>query len=214
MIAILRNVPFVQHHKPVFRGIWRMLIGVISRGADLTVRPVIVMLCRLIGPSVLTGMMHSFPGPILSYVARCGGAKLGVGTIFDGHFLVTNPVTGDLRNFQTGVGCYIGPDVMVDLVKHVRLGDHVALSGRVILLTHADPGPGGYLERNFYPRKAEAIEIGDDVWIGAGAIILPGVRIGRAAVVAAGSVVTKDIPDHTVVAGIPARIIKHLTAPA
>jgi chloramphenicol O-acetyltransferase type B len=52
--------------------------------------------------------------------------------------------------------------------------------------------------------------IQDDAWIGAGSIILPGVTIGEGAVVAAGSVVTKDVPSYTVVAGVPARPIKRI----
>ncbi len=55
---------------------------------------------------------------------------------------------------------------------------------------------------------AEGIIVEDDVWIGAGAIITDGVRIGQGAVVAAGAVVTKDVPPHTVVGGVPARVIK------
>ena len=51
--------------------------------------------------------------------------------------------------------------------------------------------------------------IGDDVWIGGGAIITPGVNVGSRVVIAAGSVVTKDVPDDVVVAGVPAKIIRH-----
>lgn len=56
------------------------------------------------------------------------------------------------------------------------------------------------------------IHIGRNVWIGAGAIVLPGVTIGDGAVVAAGAVVTKDIPDNTIVGGVPAKVMKTITA--
>lgn len=57
---------------------------------------------------------------------------------------------------------------------------------------------------------AQGIVVEDDVWIGAGAIITDGVRVGRGSVVAAGAVVTKDVPPHTVVGGVPARILKEI----
>ncbi|MCH5312687.1 MAG: acyltransferase [Prevotella sp.] len=58
--------------------------------------------------------------------------------------------------------------------------------------------------------STKEVTIGNDVWIGANATILPGVTIGRHCVVAAGSVVTKDVPDYTVVGGVPARVMKKL----
>lgn len=59
---------------------------------------------------------------------------------------------------------------------------------------------------------AEGIVVEDDVWIGAGAIITDGIRVGAGAVVAAGAVVTKNVPAHTVVAGVPARVVKEIDA--
>jgi len=69
--------------------------------------------------------------------------------------------------------------------------------------------------RRYEPTPAEGIRpviIGDDVWIGTGAIILKGVTIGDRAIVGAGAVVAKDVPADVVVAGNPARLVKHLTA--
>jgi galactoside O-acetyltransferase len=57
--------------------------------------------------------------------------------------------------------------------------------------------------------RAAAVSIGDDVWVGAGAVILPGVAIGYGSVVGAGAVVREDVPEGTVVAGEPARVIRH-----
>ena len=54
------------------------------------------------------------------------------------------------------------------------------------------------------------VTIGDDIWIGANAVILPGVHIGSHCVVAAGAVVTKDVPPHSLVAGVPAKVIKQI----
>ncbi|HKM25207.1 MAG TPA: DapH/DapD/GlmU-related protein, partial [Corynebacterium sp.] len=61
---------------------------------------------------------------------------------------------------------------------------------------------------------AEGIVVEDDVWLGANVVVTDGVRIGRGAVVAAGAVVTRDVPPHTVVAGVPARVIKEIDGTA
>ena len=88
----------------------------------------------------------------------------------------------------------------------VRLGEGVILSYGVKVLS-----AGFDLEK--YPEKREhyckTIDIREKAWIGAAAIILPGVTIGRGAVVAAGSVVTRDVPEYTVVDGSPARPVKN-----
>lgn len=92
----------------------------------------------------------------------------------------------------------------------IRIGERVYLAPHVQLLAvdHVFSDPA----RPFVDQgiTARGIEIEDDVWIGAGAIVTDGVRIGRGAVVAAGAVVTSDVAAHTVVAGVPARVVREI----
>jgi acetyltransferase-like isoleucine patch superfamily enzyme len=88
------------------------------------------------------------------------------------------------------------------------LGDRVSIGPRVtlVLSSHANAS----MVRGAIQEKKPEIRIDADAWIGAGVIILPRVTIGEGAIVGAGSVVTKDVPAHTVVSGNPARVIKTL----
>jgi len=90
----------------------------------------------------------------------------------------------------------------------VEIGDRVYTSPftQIIAVNHVFDDPNRpFVEQGI---TAEGIVIEDDVWLGAGAVITDGVRVGKGAVVAAGAVVTKDVPPHTVVGGVPAKIIK------
>ncbi|HBB36360.1 MAG TPA: transferase [Cyanobacteria bacterium UBA8803] len=92
----------------------------------------------------------------------------------------------------------------------VEIGDRVYTSPftQILAVNHVFDDPSrSFVEQGI---TAEGIAIEDDVWLGAGAIITDGVRVGKGAVVAAGAVVTKDVPPHTVVAGVPARPIKKI----
>lgn len=92
----------------------------------------------------------------------------------------------------------------------VSIGDRVYTSPQVQIaaVNHVFDDPTRpFVEQGI---TAQGIVIEDDVWIGAGAVITDGVTVGKGAVVAAGAVVTKDVPPHTVVAGVPARVIKHV----
>lgn len=108
-------------------------------------------------------------------------------------------------NFFANAGC-----CLLD-VAEIRIGHNVFFAPNVQLYTATHPLD--HLER----RSAESgrpIVIGDDVWIGGNAVVLPGVRIGSRCVVGAGSVVTKDVPSDVVVAGNPARVIRQLVPPS
>ena len=111
-------------------------------------------------------------------------------------------------------------DVMIG--DHTRIGLHNTIIGPVTIGNHVNLAQGitvTALNHNFDdPKKrideqgvsTKPVVIEDDIWIGANAVILPGVTIGHHTVVAAGAVVTKDVPPHSLVAGVPAKIIKQL----
>lgn len=86
------------------------------------------------------------------------------------------------------------------------IGDGVGIGPRVTIVINSDPYPSPL--QKIYPKKTQPVNIRKGVWIGAGAIVLPGVTIGEFSVVAAGTVVVKDIPPYSVAAGVPARVVR------
>ena len=92
---------------------------------------------------------------------------------------------------------------------HLFLGDRVSIGPRCVFIIMAHPNASAI--RSILQEKPSYIRIENDVWVGAAAVILPGVTIHEGAVVGAGAVVTKDVPAHAIVAGNPAHIIKYLS---
>lgn len=90
----------------------------------------------------------------------------------------------------------------------ISIGNRVAIATGVVIVGSSHPNYS--VLSGIYPVDDGPITICDDVWIGANAVILPGVTIGKQSVIAAGAVVTKDVPPCCVVAGVPARKIKDL----
>jgi acetyltransferase-like isoleucine patch superfamily enzyme len=118
-----------------------------------------------------------------------------------------------LCGFSIGNEVYIADDLIIveELTErgNVTIGDRVSIAPRVTLVTSSHPNHSRI--RGFAPVSQGPIVIEDDAWLGAGCIILPGVRVGRGAVVGASSVVVEDVPPLHVVAGQPARTIRQLT---
>lgn len=106
------------------------------------------------------------------------------------------------NNFYANHGC-----IILD-VGNVQIGDNVLLAPNVQIYTAAHPTNPA--ERLTGKEFGESISIGDNVWIGGGAIICPGIKIGNNVTIGAGSVVTKDIPDNVIAAGNPCRVIREV----
>ena len=126
------------------------------------------------------------------------------------HFWVEPP-------FHTDYGChtYIGEnfyanyDCIIIDVAEVHIGDNVFFGPRVGIYTAGHPIDP--VIRNKQLEYGKEIHIGDNVWVGGNTVINPGVTIGNNVVIGSGSVVTKDIPDNVVAAGVPCRVIREIT---
>lgn len=130
--------------------------------------------------------------------------SLGRHSVIESFTCINNAVGDVVIGDHTRIGLHntvIGP---------VTIGSHVniAQSVTVTALNHNFDKPGIRIDQQGITTRP--IVIGDDVWIGAGAVILPGVTIGSHCVVAAGAVVTTDVPDGTLVAGIPAKTVRKI----
>ena len=128
----------------------------------------------------------------------------------------------------SGGGVWIEPPFFCDYGSNITLGEkvffnfncvvldvaHVLIGSRVLFAPavqiYAATHPLSASARSTGLELGKAIEIGDDVWVGGGAIICPGVRVGARAVIGAGSVVTKDVPEGVLAAGNPCRVIREI----
>jgi maltose O-acetyltransferase len=112
------------------------------------------------------------------------------------------------RNIHVGDNFLANYHVTILDIREVIVGDNVMIGPNVLISTVNHPlRPSG---RRAHLGIAKPVRIGNDVWIGGNAIILPGITIGNNCVIAAGAVVTHDVPDNSLVAGVPARFLKTL----
>ena len=123
---------------------------------------------------------------------------------------ITPPFQCDYgRNISVGTNVYFNFNcIVLDVVK-VRIGNNVLIGPGVQILTATHPIDP--IERRKGLEIGMEIKIGDDVWIGGGAIICPGVKVGDGAVIGAGSIVTRDVPGNVLSAGNPSKVIRKLS---
>jgi len=142
---------------------------------------------------------------------RATGVRIGAKSIVMGPLDITGP--GDMRElFSIGESTFISGPLHVDIGAEVRIGNHVQLGHHVFLLTvEHEIGPP---EDRCGRLVAAPISIGDGSWLGSCVTVLPGITIGRGAIVATGAVVSRDVAPNTLVGGVPARLIRPLDGEA
>lgn len=133
---------------------------------------------------------------------RLIGMKIGKKTVINMGLYTLAP-----RNVSIGEYCHINRKCFIDGRGGCTIGDNVSISYNVSIVTGSHDCNSRYFIGKYLP-----VKIDDNVWIGINATILQNVHIGEGAVIAAGSVVTKDVPPFAIVGGIPATIIGHRTS--
>jgi len=132
----------------------------------------------------------------------CFLQHLGANTTLQAGLRITNP-----ERISIGSNCNFGQGVFLTGAGGIRVGDWVAIGPdtKIWSVNHRFEDPDTPVLQQGWEAKEVVVE--DDVWLGANVFVMPGTIIGKGAIVSAGSIVTKSIPSHAVVAGNPARVI-------
>ncbi len=149
-----------------------------------------------------------FP-PLRAALLRLYGARIGRNAVLhDVRFF--NLYRRGLAGLRIGDDCFLGDECLLDLAEGIELQDQTTLAERVLILTHTNVGYADHPLQRHFPKHAAPVVLERGCFVGARALLLPGVRIGAGACVAAGAVVTQDVAAHALVAGVPARPIRTL----
>ena len=116
------------------------------------------------------------------------------------------------RGVKIGKNCHLNPYTFIDLIypELVHIEDNVTLGSFSMIFAHSNPTANLFLKKGNYPRKVADVTIKSGAVINPGSIVTSGVTIGKNSIVSPGSVVTQDVPDHCVVVGNPARVVKKI----
>lgn len=145
--------------------------------------------------------------PMRVALLRLFGARIGKNTVVERIRIVNLHRTG-ISGMSIGNNCFLADGVVLDLAEKITLENHATLSFDVMVLTHTNVGYKNHPVQSHIPTVAKPTIFQTGCFVGVRAIILPGVTVGEGAAVAAGGIVTKDVPTKTLVGGVPAKVIR------
>lgn len=148
-----------------------------------------------------------FVSPLRVAFLRLFGARIGRGTVIERIRLINLYRTG-IDGIRIGDHCFLGDGVTLDTAERITLDDDVTLSFDVMVLTHTNVGYKHHPVQAYIPSVAKPVRFLKGCFVGVRSVILPGIEIGEGAAVAAGAVVTKNVPARTLVGGVPAKAIR------
>lgn len=147
--------------------------------------------------------INSCGGKIFLKMNKNSFCSIGKFLIYDG------PLYFNIENNSKiiiGDNCYFNRNCSLTSMKEIKIGNNCMIGNNVVIIDHNHY----YDKSGIYGKKYEinSVNIGNNVWIGANSVILPNVTIGEGSIIAAGAVVTKDIPSNEIWGGVPAKFIK------
>jgi maltose O-acetyltransferase len=159
--------------------------------------------------NVISSILPMFvSGAVRGRMYRWAGFDIAKGAFIMGNLKLTSAFPGFYGKLVIGPGVTIADNVSINLDAQVTIGKNVAIAPHVLIYTGSHKlGPGSM---RIGEPAAFPVTIEDGAWIRLGAVIVPGITVGRGAIVAAGAVVLKDVPPNTYVEGNPAAVIRKL----
>ncbi len=167
------------------------------------------MFSRLMSNNWLTRRLETCNYKTRSKLLRALGVSVGAGSHIKTPFFLDNRKPKAVSEFLSlGDDVFIGSHCIMDCKERIEVADRVTLAYGVTLVTHLNMGSS--LARRGFSCHALPICLQEDVFVGTNAVVLAGVTVGRGSVIAAGAVVTRDVPPESLVGGVPARVIREL----
>ncbi|MEO6189722.1 MAG: acyltransferase [Saprospiraceae bacterium] len=166
-----------------------------------------------LGISFIVNLLETVRPLFIGAILSRFGATIGDKINFKGRYSFDNVFgdqdsKNDFSNLSIGNRCVIGKGVFFDLTNKIILENEVGIGANSMLMTHIDLSEMPMSK--LYPRKSEPIRIGEGTFLGAHVVVIHGVTLGKCCVVAAGSVITQSFPEYSLIAGVPARLVRKI----